>query len=149
MNWLFSKNGKGARANAIYQSLIMTAEVNGLSPRKYFEWLLTQIKALEAPTAEDFARYLPWSDEAQEKCKISSICTEKYQHYFKKRSLNTIQFEKIIAYQAIWRTPTILSYAYLSTIVIIVIFGVISHIPLAILDLSLKYRYIKKHRNKL
>ena len=67
----------------------------------------------------------------------------------KKRSLNAIQFEKIIAYQAIWRTPTILSYAYLSTIVIIVIFGVISHTPLTILDLSLKYRYIKKHRNKL
>ncbi|MCJ0573349.1 hypothetical protein, partial [Enterococcus cecorum] len=29
-----------------------------------------------------------------------------------KRSLNAIQFEKIIAYQAIWRTPTILSNAY-------------------------------------
>ncbi|MCJ0605187.1 hypothetical protein, partial [Enterococcus cecorum] len=31
---------------------------------------------------------------------------------FQKRSLNAIQFEKIIAYQAIWRTPTILSNAY-------------------------------------
>ena len=72
-NWLFSKNGKGARANAIYQSLIMTAEVNGLSPWKYLEWLLSEIKELEAPTAEDFARYLPWSEEAQEKCKIGSI----------------------------------------------------------------------------
>ena len=85
-NWLFSKNGKGARANAIYQSLIMTAEVNGLSPWKYLEWLLTEIKELEAPTEEDFARYLPWSEEAQEKCKIGSICTEKYQHYFKKEA---------------------------------------------------------------
>ena len=83
-NWLFSKNEKGATASAIYQSLIMTAEVNGLSPLKYLEWSLTQIKELEAPTAEDFARYLPWSEEAQEKCKIGSICTEKYQHYFKK-----------------------------------------------------------------
>ena len=85
-NWLFSKNGKGARANAIYQSLIMTAEVNGLSPWKYLEWLLSEIKELEAPTEEDFARYLPWSEEAQEKCKIGSICTEKYQHYFKKEA---------------------------------------------------------------
>lgn len=34
-NWLFFIKEKGARANAIYQSLIMTAEVNGLSPWKY------------------------------------------------------------------------------------------------------------------
>ena len=50
-NWLFSKNEKGATASAIYQSLIMTAEVNGLSPWKYLEWFLSEIKELEAPTA--------------------------------------------------------------------------------------------------
>lgn len=38
------------------------------------------------PTKEDFARYLSWSEEAQEKCKIGSICIEKYQHYFKKKA---------------------------------------------------------------
>ena len=85
-NWLFSIKEKVARANAIYQSLIMTAEVIGLSPWKYLEWLLSEIKELEALTAEDFVRYLPWSEEAQEKCKIGSICTEKYQHYFKKEA---------------------------------------------------------------
>ena len=47
-NWLFSKNGKGARANAIYQSLIMTAEVNSLRPWEYSEWLLTEIRELES-----------------------------------------------------------------------------------------------------
>ncbi|STP81979.1 Uncharacterised protein [Enterococcus cecorum] len=73
-------------ANAIYQSLIMTAEVNDLSLWKYLEWLLPEIKELEATTEEDFARYLRWSEEAQEKCKIGSICTEKYQHYFKKEA---------------------------------------------------------------
>ena len=31
-------------ANAIYQSLIINAEVNGLSPWKYLEWLLSEIK---------------------------------------------------------------------------------------------------------
>lgn len=62
-NLLFSIKEKGARANEIYQSLIMTAEVNGLSPWKYLEWLLSEIKELEAPTEEDFARYLPWSEE--------------------------------------------------------------------------------------
>nr|WP_248630284.1 hypothetical protein [Enterococcus cecorum] len=86
MNWLFSRNGKGASANAIYQSLIMTSEVNGLSPWKYFEWLLTQTKALETTTEEVFARNLPWSEETQEKCEISSICTEKYQHNSKKEA---------------------------------------------------------------
>ena len=85
-NWIFSKNGKGARANAIYQSLIMNAEVNNLRPWEYSEWLLSEIKELEAPTAEDFVRYLPWSEEAQEKCKIGSICIRKYQHYFKKEA---------------------------------------------------------------
>ena len=79
-NCLFSIKEKGARAKAIYQSPIMTAEVNGLSPWKYSEWSLSEIKELEATAAENFARYLPWSKEAQE----SSICTEKYQHYFKK-----------------------------------------------------------------
>ena len=70
--------------NAIYQSLIMTAEVNDLSPWKYLEWLLTELKELDTPIEEDFTRYLPWSEEAKGKCKIGSICTEKYQYYFKK-----------------------------------------------------------------
>ena len=86
LNWLFSKNGKGARANAIYQSLIMTAEVNSLRPWEYSEWLLTEIRELEATTEEELARYRPWSEETQEKCKISSICTEKYQHNSKKEA---------------------------------------------------------------
>lgn len=47
-NWLFYKNGKGARANAIYQSLIMTVEVNNLRPWEYSKWLLTEIRELEA-----------------------------------------------------------------------------------------------------
>ena len=68
-NWLFSIKEKGARANAIYQSLIMTAEVNGLSPWKYLEWLLSEIKELEAPTEEDFACYLPWLEEVQKNAK--------------------------------------------------------------------------------
>ncbi|WP_363331409.1 hypothetical protein [Enterococcus cecorum] len=75
-----------ARGNTIYQSFIMNAEVNNLRPREYSEWLLTEIRELEAPTEEDFARYLPWLEGAQERCKVGSICTEKYQHYFKKEA---------------------------------------------------------------
>nr|WP_282916400.1 hypothetical protein [Enterococcus cecorum] len=44
-----------------------------MSPWKYLEWLLTEIKEFEVTTEDDFARYLPWSEEAQEKCKIASI----------------------------------------------------------------------------
>lgn len=55
----------------------MNAEVNSLSPWKYLERLLTELKELDTLIEEDFARYLPWSEEAKEKCKIGSICTEK------------------------------------------------------------------------
>lgn len=102
---LFSKNGKGARTNEICQSFIMNAEVNSLSPWKYLEWLLAEIKELEEPI-EEGGCYLPWSEEAQEYLylKISTL--------LQKRSLNAIRFEKIIAYQAIWRTFIVLSLGH-------------------------------------
>jgi len=68
--------------------------------------LLTETRELDAPIEEDFARYLPWSEEAQEYLylKISTL--------LQKRSLNAIQFEKMIAYQAIWRTFIVLSLGH-------------------------------------
>ena len=77
------KRGKGEYNLPI---TLMNAEVNNIRPWEYSEWLLTEIRELEATIAEDFARYLPWSEQAQEKCKIGFICTEKYQHYFKKEA---------------------------------------------------------------
>ena len=70
----------------------MNAEVNSLSAWKYFEWLLSEIKELEAPTAEDFARYLPWPEEAQEKCMIYLYL--KISTLLQKRSLNAVQLIK-------------------------------------------------------
>lgn len=85
-NWLFSVSEQGARTNAVYQTLIKTAELNHLSPWKYLEWLLTEIKELKAPTQEDYARLLPWSTEAQKYCKVGAICTSIYHQYFKKEA---------------------------------------------------------------
>ncbi|WP_367180414.1 IS66 family transposase [uncultured Enterococcus sp.] len=85
-NWLFSVSEQGARTNAVYQTLIKTAELNHLSPWKYLEWLLTEIKELKAPHLEDYARFLPWSAEAQKYCKVGSICTSVYHQYLKKEA---------------------------------------------------------------
>ena len=99
-NWLFSKNGKGARANVIYQSLIMNAEVNSLRPWKYLERLLAEIKELEEPI-EEGGCYLPWSEKVQEKCNIGSVCTEKINTTSKKQP-ECKSFEKSDSIQAVW-----------------------------------------------
>jgi transposase len=40
-NWLFANTPKGARASAIYYSLIVSARENGLNPFEYLTWILT------------------------------------------------------------------------------------------------------------
>jgi len=40
-NWLFSNTPKGARASAIYYSLIVTASENGLNPFEYLTWIFS------------------------------------------------------------------------------------------------------------
>lgn len=85
-NWLFSVSEQGARINAVYQTLIKTAELNHLSPWKYLEWLLTEIKELKAPIQEDYERLLPWSTKAQKYYKVEAICTSMYHQYFKKEA---------------------------------------------------------------
>jgi transposase len=39
-NWLFSNTPNGARASAIYYSLIVSAKENGLNPFEYLTWIL-------------------------------------------------------------------------------------------------------------
>ena len=57
-NWLFSNTPNGARASAIYYSLIVTARENGLNPFEYLAWIFTNApnlgKAGYASTIEDF-----------------------------------------------------------------------------------------------
>lgn len=56
-NWLFSASIKGAKASAMYYSLIETAKANGLEPFDYLSKMLDKLP--QAKTVEDYQRLLP------------------------------------------------------------------------------------------
>lgn len=56
-NWLFSVSPEGARASALFYSLIETAKANGLEPSKYLKYLFE--KYPYAKTSEDIFNLLP------------------------------------------------------------------------------------------
>lgn len=58
-NWLFSDTPKGARASALYYSLIETAKANGWEPYQYFKIILKELP--EADTVEKLEALLPWN----------------------------------------------------------------------------------------
>ena len=70
-NWLFSNTPNGARASAIYYSLIVTAIENGLNPFEYLTWIFTNAPNLGKPgyisAVEDF---LPGSSKIPQKVLI-------------------------------------------------------------------------------
>jgi len=45
-NWIFNNTANGARASAVYYSLVVTAIENGLNPYEYLAWVLTQMPNL-------------------------------------------------------------------------------------------------------
>lgn len=57
-NWLFANTPNGARASAVYYSLIVTAIENGLNPFEYLTWVFTNAPNLGKPgyvaAVEDF-----------------------------------------------------------------------------------------------
>jgi transposase len=57
--WLFADTPGGARASAIYYSLIETAKANGLDPHAYFREVLTQLPY--ADSVEKLEALLPWN----------------------------------------------------------------------------------------
>lgn len=66
-NWLFADSVEGAKANAVYYSLIESAKVNKLNIEKYIEYLLEKIPQLDEPYKEkELEKYLPWSKELPE-----------------------------------------------------------------------------------
>lgn len=66
-NWLFADSIEGAKANAVYYSLIESAKVNKLNIEKYIEYLLEEIPQLDEPYNEnELEKYLPWSKELPE-----------------------------------------------------------------------------------
>lgn len=69
-NWLFSRSPKGADASAGIYTLIETARVNGLNPRKYIQYILGDIPGsafLQYP--EYLEDYLPWNPVIQKMCR--------------------------------------------------------------------------------
>jgi len=81
-NWLFSNTPGGARASAIYYSLIITAKENGLNPFEYLTWILTNMPNLGKPGyAISITDFLPNSGKIPKKVFISmpkNKETEKY-----------------------------------------------------------------------
>ena len=66
-NWLFADTEAGAKANAIYYSLIESAKVNKLNIYKYIKYLLDELPQIEeAQDEKDIAKYLPWSKDLPE-----------------------------------------------------------------------------------
>jgi transposase len=61
-NWLFVNTPNGARASAIYYSLIVTARENGLNPFEYLTWIFTNVPNLEKKGyASEIKDFLPGS----------------------------------------------------------------------------------------
>lgn len=63
-NWLFADSVEGAKANAVYYSLIETAKINNLNIEKYIKYLLDKIPQMDNLCDEKgLEKYLPWSKE--------------------------------------------------------------------------------------
>lgn len=60
-NWMFSNSQAGAKASAMFYSMIETAKANGLEPYAYLRALFTKLPGCK--TIEDFERLLPWNVE--------------------------------------------------------------------------------------
>ena len=56
-NWMFSVSPEGARASALFYSLIETAKANKLEPSKYLRYLFEKFPY--AKTSEDVFNLLP------------------------------------------------------------------------------------------
>ena len=66
-NWLFADTIEGAKANAVYYSLIESAKVNNLNIYKYIKYLLDELPQKEGEqTEDDIEKYLPWSNGLSE-----------------------------------------------------------------------------------
>lgn len=71
-NFLFSDTPRGAEASAGIYSVVATAKMNGLNPRKYIEWLLTVMPntaGLDDPAVLD--AMMPWSDAIPDDLRLS------------------------------------------------------------------------------
>lgn len=76
-NWLFSDTPRGAHASAAIYSVVATALANGLNPRLYVEWLLTEMPNAGELTDDVVDGFLPWSDGVPDSCRLEPGKAEK------------------------------------------------------------------------
>ena len=68
-NSLFATTVAGAKANAIWYSLIQTAKLNGLDVSKYLNYIFS---LLEQRKEVDVEAYLPWNSKVKERCAVAN-----------------------------------------------------------------------------
>lgn len=67
-NWIFANTPSGAKASAIYYSLIVSARENGLNPFEYLAWIFTNAPNLgKAGYTTSVKDFLPGSAALPEK----------------------------------------------------------------------------------
>ena len=76
-NWLFSDTPRGAHASAAIYSVVSTARANGLNPRLYVEWLLTEMPNAGELTDDVVDGFMPWSENVPESCRLATGGREK------------------------------------------------------------------------
>lgn len=68
-NFLFSKSAVGARASAVYFTLIETAKLNGLNPYLYLKYVMNHLPNTPLRSDDAIDYLLPWSDLVKSTCK--------------------------------------------------------------------------------
>ena len=58
-NWMFKGSPRGAKAGAIFYSLIKTAKANNLEPYAYLRYMLIQLPHCQHKS--DYEKLLPWN----------------------------------------------------------------------------------------
>ena len=77
-NFLFSDTPRGAEASAGMYSVVVTAKVNGLNPRKYVQWLLEEMPNAENPDdPADLDSPMPWSDSVPAEIRLQPEAAEE------------------------------------------------------------------------
>ncbi len=59
-NWLFATSVEGAKAVAVWYSIIETAKANGLEPYRYLKYLMTEYPVYVSE-GRDLEPLLPWN----------------------------------------------------------------------------------------
>lgn len=70
-NWLFSDTPRGAQASCGMYSIVTTARMNGISPRPYIEWLLTELPNAGELTEDVLDSFMPWSDKVPQSFRLA------------------------------------------------------------------------------